>query len=364
MPRAYKSARPATARRESHYNAGMKSTLDLVLPFSLPPAELAGDLMRQLDLPGLATLLARGSFKASPADPYSRLLPHQLWLLNGRSSLASAGLARSAMVALGRAPEEGTWFVLHPSHLHIARDHLVLTDLRQLQLAPAHSRLLFDAAAPLFEEEGKQLVYGSEHLWFMRADDWSGLQTAAPDAAVGHNIDIWMPQGPGERAWRKLHNEVQMLWHTLDLNDERAHRGHKPVNALWCWNAGGDAPGATPSPLEPALAAFLPTGSPHLPAAELPALLDPDAPALAVIDDMAAAALGGDWGAWLEVMQDAERRWFAPLLAALRSGQVERLNLVMTDGARLAQLNCSRMALRKFWIAPSLARLKPALPIQ
>ena len=110
-------------------------TIELVLPFALPPPELARDLFRQAKLPALATLLARGTVVWNQSDPYARHLPHQEWLLKQAGlQVAESGVTAAAMAALGMARSDGRWFALHPASLHIARDHLVLTDLRHLRL--------------------------------------------------------------------------------------------------------------------------------------------------------------------------------------------------------------------------------------
>ena len=202
------------------------------------------------------------------------------------------------------------------------------------------------------------MLYGSQKLWFVRADDWNDLETSSPDAAVGHNIDIWMPRGQGDRAWRKLHNEVQMTWHTLEINHRRELQGQRMVNALWCWDAGPVAEAANGrfDLAVSALDAFMPIASqPEAPAfTSLPASAERT---LVVIDSMTPAALASDWGTWIADMEATERNWFAPVLAALDAGQLGRAALVLTDGNRLARCECSRIGLKKFWVKASLERL-------
>lgn len=326
----------------------------LILPFCLPPPELAKDLLRQMKAPALATLLGMSRTTLVAADPYARVLPHQAWLLGrGGQPPRIADVAASARSALGLPPRDGTWFILHPAHFHIARDHLVLTDLRQLPLTEAESRALFDAAAPLLAETGMELEWGNARLWFLRAAELEALETSAPDMAVGHNIDIWMPRGAGEHLWRRAHNEVQMCWYAHAVNEARAMAGHKPVNALWCWNALGQGGTQKTDPVQAkhALPAFLPaTEGTHLPT-------DPANSALQVDDGFSAAALAGDWGRWLEAMHAAEQRCFAPALHALQSGRLSSLRLLLSDDRQLLQADCTRLALRKFWRRPSLASL-------
>ena len=234
------------------------NSLDILLPFGLLAAAIGRRPVARLQAPALATLLARTRFgknalRTHSFNEFSRTLPHETWSaqrfgLNPElpaESLAelqadtSPPLAASALRSFGLAADTGFWFVIQPVHIHIARDHLVLTDLRQLQLAEPEARRLFEVARALFEQDGRQLLYGNPSTWFARADDWSELQTATPDAACGRSIDIWTPKGDGERQWRKLQNEVQMEWFAHPVNEERQARGAKPVNSIWLW---GGAP--------------------------------------------------------------------------------------------------------------------------
>lgn len=350
------------------------SHIEILLPFGLPPPELAPDLLRVLKAPAFATLLSHAksgklSRQESTYDAFSRALPHEIWLSRqfGLDSAAGAGtsppIASAAMKAYGLTPDDGVWFMLQPVHIHIARDHLVLTDQRQLALSESEARTLFDSARLLFDEVGKTLLYGDAKTWFMRADDWITLQTSTPDAACGHNIDIWMPKGQGERDWRKLQNEVQMHWHIDPLNEERESRGDKTVNSLWCWGAADAARQDAASRYDACfnlpgwMQAFGPlNGDKNRAAADVIAAAPGHG--LLVLDALIAAGLGGDWSAWLEQVQQLESLWFAPLLAALKARKIDRISLTLTHNSRLATFHATPWSLHKFWVKPSLAKLK------
>jgi hypothetical protein len=322
-------------------------------------------------MPALAMLIGRGKAAAHRNfDDFSRTLPHETWLAE-RFSLAggvptdnSPAVAAAAMLSLGLEADAGYWFVLQPVHIHIARNHLVLTDVRQLALSDMESRLLFEEALPLFREAGLEARYGAPHLWFLRADAWSGLHTATPDAAGGHNIDIWMPKGEGERAWRKVQNEIQMQWHTHGVNAARETSGKRLVNSLWLW---GGAPAASTKPALPYDYAF------NLPGwGELLGRLCQHNATAGNVDNVLAAqsahiligtgdliepAFAENWGSWLAHMQALEVSWFAPLLDALKSGKIDHLRLILSHNTGLVEFSSDRFGLRKFWAAPSLSRL-------
>jgi hypothetical protein len=342
--------------------------LDLFLPFGLPPPEMARDLLRELKTPALATLLARASRTDQRViDGFSRALPHEIRLaqllgLPDRATDSSPAIAAALMRRFGLPAEDGSWFVLQPVHLHIAHDHLVLTDPRQLGLSEQEARALFSAVQPLFAEYGHTLRFGDAATWFLRADAWAELQTATPDAASGHNIDIWMPKGAHERDWRRLQNEAQMHWHTHAVNEAREMDGRRTVNSLWLWG-GAPSPAATPAEIT----AFTVAGSAdpyaaaaikRLPAASASELIRADARhGILILDELTGLALGNAWAEWLAAFQHYEETWFAPLLAALRKGALERLAITLSHDHALSTYAAGRSSLRKFWRKPSLARL-------
>jgi len=353
------------------YNRGMNH-LDILVPFGLPQIELAHELLRQCRTPALATLLARGNSNAASGarDPFARALPHERWL-DQRCHLsdADADLQRgnspaAAPVLLQRhdpALRQGHWFILQPAHTHVARDHLVLTDIAQLALSEEDSRRLFASALPLFAEIGRPLIYLDATTWLMRADDWAGLHTSTPQAASGRNIDIWMPAGPGELAWRKLQNEVQMQWFYESLNEERERRGQQAVNSLWLWG-GGDAANAIATnhyshgfKLHGWPQALSTNNQDASNAAEV--LAGSGERGLLLLDTLLEAGLSQEWGIWLERLETLERDWFAPLLQALREQQLGSLSLIMSGQDRLLEVALSKSALRKFWVRPGLSRL-------
>ncbi|HEX2603659.1 MAG TPA: hypothetical protein VHL60_03230 [Oxalicibacterium sp.] len=347
--------------------------LDLFLPFGLPPPEMARDLLRELKMPALAMLLARATrIEHQTTDDFSRALPHEIRLahllgLPDRGMESSPAIATAMMRRFDLSGAEGTWFMLQPVHLHIAQDHLVLTDPRQLALSEEEARALFSAVQPLFDEYGHTLLFGDASTWFLRANAWADLQTSTPDAASGHNVDIWMPKGKHERDWRRLQNEVQMHWHTHAVNEAREMSGRKVVNSIWLW---GGAPASASAGSD--------NGKTNVTGFTLPGSIDPYAMSLEhavpvtsvddivraaprhgvlILDELTGLALGNAWAEWLATMGHYEAIWFAPLLAALRNGDLDRLTITVSHDHALATYAAGKSSLRKFWRKPSLVPL-------
>lgn len=343
--------------------------ITLVLPFALPPPELAPDLVRALNAPVLASLITRASVApyaaaASGAAERVRALPHETSLARalGLEAGHRPAFAAQAMRGFGLDATEGTWFIVNPAHIEIARSHMLMADVRSLGLTEAHSRALFDLAKPYFDDSGMPLLYGDAHTWFIRADDWAGLETTTPDAAAGMNLTDWLPEGAKSKDYRRLQNEVQMLWYQHPANTEREASGQQAINGFWPWGS------ATCPQLIPASApAFATSGAPGwLTAlattsdAALPALIGARGKhTLLVNDTLSRAAIGGEWAAWLAQMQQLDAALFAPLLAAVRDGSIGKLRLVLSHRDRCAEFTTTKLAQHMFWRRPTLDRLLP-----
>ena len=349
------------------YNLGMNQ-LTLALPFALPHAALAGDLIKALQTPALAALLSRtASSSLHEFDGTTRLLPHEAWLAHALALAPAAGsddaaapFAAAAMRGFGLVPEPGArYFLIHPVHIEITRKHLTMDDMRQLQLSEADSRTLFELARPYFDGLGQPLYYGDAHTWFMRADEWSDLRCASPDAAASQNLADWMPDGEHARASRRLQNEVQMLWHEHPVNQAREARGLKAVNGYWLWGAAEHQLATCANALHVSAAPgwLSALAEPSRRDADPAAIIAGQADALVVHAGLVGAAMAQDWGTWLAQMQALEQHWFAPLLAALKEGRLGRLRLVLSHRDGWLDCSTSRNAQRKFWRAHTLNTL-------
>jgi len=335
--------------------------ITLVLPSALPPPELAADLVRALQAPSLASLITRASQQpATPIDDDLRALPHESWLARklGLSDRGQPTFAVAAMRGLGLPNARGPWLIVNPAHIEIARSHLLMTDMRSLRLSDAHSRALFDTAKPYFDEAGKMLLYGDAATWFMLADDWIDLDTSTPDAATGLNLTDWLPKGPHAKEFRKLQNEVQMLWFEHPANVEREANGLAAINSFWPWgmaDSGAPAASLATSDALPWLAAI----GQQKPAT-LSAMFDQaSGETVLVCDSLASAANSADWSTWLEQMHRLEETVFAPALAAVKSGRIAQLRLVLSRRDALIDLLTTKRAHYAFWRRPTLNRLLP-----
>jgi len=162
-------------------------------------------------------------------------LPHERFLLGESVPLAPVLLLGQSDQAVN--PNE-VIACLQPVHLHATRDHLILMGQNQIDLTSGESAQLLKAALPFIEEDFQSSVlFHNQHYWFVPAGPFSSLATYSVDQAHGRNIDWWMPRDTREegiaKQWRKLQNEIQMLWHIGPVNEEREQRGMPSINSIW-----------------------------------------------------------------------------------------------------------------------------------
>ena len=162
-------------------------------------------------------------------------LPHERFLLGEFIPLAPVLLLGQSHQAIN--PNE-VIACLQPVHLHATRDHLILMGQNQIDLTEQESAQLLKAALPFIEEDFQSpILFQNQHYWLLPAGPFASLESYSVDQAHGRNIDWWMPRDTKEegiaKRWRKLQNEIQMLWHIGSVNEEREQRGMPSINSIW-----------------------------------------------------------------------------------------------------------------------------------
>jgi hypothetical protein len=302
-------------------------------------------------LPCAELLIARGRCTTNDTRALEAWL-HEAFAL-GEQPLAAGALT---LLGGGGEPDGYWWTRADPVHLQLMRDRLVLVPPAALHITPEEAASLCDALGRHF---GERLAMQSvdAQRWVARLQQDLALDAEAPLLLAGHDVaPITEPHAAA------LLNEAQMVLHAHPVNEAREARGAPPVNSLWLWGA-GRAPQVQAPRWQSVSAA------------------DPLALGLARAARVRHRPLPRDGGAWLsrapeegchlvvldalrvplalaepEASRDAlaalERDWFAPLLAALRSGRVGMVTIHVPDAAECAAYETIRGDLRRFWRRP------------
>jgi hypothetical protein len=271
-------------------------------------------------LPALELLLARGRVLAADLQGYAEWLAEAF----GLAALPAGALTAGA---------EGFWVRADPVHLRLMREGMVLVPVSGLQRQEADALV-----ATLNRHFAGRHEFRAPHpdAWAMRAEP-AALQAREPRALAGADVNANLPGAP----WAALLTEIQMALHEHPANEAR----ELAVNSVWLWGAGA-LPESAAGPWRSVAAT------------------DPLARGLARAAGMVARAAPRSADAWLaDLPEDGrhlavlegdaaglEEAWFAPLLAALRSGRAGMVTLHAPE-AGLA-VETTRNDLRRFWRRP------------
>jgi len=302
------------------------------------PALLGPGVEIRERLPAAETLIAKGRRKTAAFESVDAWLCERFGVARQRDW----PVAPYALIGDGGAPGDHYWLRADPVHLVVDRDRLVLAGAARLSREEADS---------LIERLNAHFA-GEIVLYPMRPDRWYARLAVTPDLAtaplsqaLGASVEPYLPSGADARRFRALVNEAQMLLHEHPVNAAREARGETAANSLWLWGGGTLA-------------------APERPGLRLVLADDPLARGLAHATGVASAALPADAGSWLEgapeegifliVLGDApaaelERRWLAPLLAALRASRIGMVTLHLPGEASLLSVETVRTDLRHFW---------------
>ena len=332
----------------------------LVPDLLLPPAPDHAPY-RDLHLPALARLLARGSCTTSDARGM------ETWLCEAFAVERQHDwpVAPLTLTIDGGDPGAAYWLRCDPVHLRAQRHQLLLADSSTFAPMPDEAHALMATLNAHFEPDG--LVFHAPHpaRWYLRVERAPALATQALPDVAGKDIDRHLPAGDDSGRWHHILNEIQMVLHAHPVNQAREAQDRPAINSVWLWG-GGVMPASHGRPFtgvwsDDALALAL-AGMCDITARTLPGDAAPiiDAAAgvaqrqLAVLPQLRAAACHGDLDLWRTTLAVIERDWFAPLCAALRRRRLAGLTLVALNSRMCRRYDIDGGDLWRFW-----RRLRP-----
>ena len=220
--------------------------MHLLIPFASALSQEALQVLPTLALPNLERLLKRLTPQPpGRSDAYSLSPPHERALAAAwgwRGDDGALPFAALAAAADGIEVHGHAWGLVTPSHWHVGRDHITMSDPAALGLAEGESRALFTAVGELFESEGFAWVWGAPGRWYAAHPSLAGLGCASLDRVIGRNVDFWIDAGaahnPHAALIRRLQSEVQLLLYPHPINEAREARGALAVNSFWLSGCG------------------------------------------------------------------------------------------------------------------------------
>lgn len=288
-------------------------------------------------LPALELLLARGR-----AAQDESLTPER-WLARACGMAETSPPAGAlTLLADGGDPGDGYWLRADPVHLEVGAEGATLTPAAQLRVERTEADALLEALNRHFGPEFDLRALAPQR-WCLRTAREMPVEAHAPAEWAG--AGGVMPQGAGRAL--ALMTEIQMVLHDHAVNRAREQSGAPAINSVWLWGA-GRLPREARIPWQSVCSD------------------DPVALGLARLARVRHGALPQAAAQWLEhaprdgrhlcvleppqsgqQLAELERRWFDPLLQALRQGRIGMITLRIPDAGDAWET--TRADLRRFW---------------
>ena len=129
------------------------------------------------------------------------------------------------------------------SSVSIGREHMSVLHPSQIEIDQTECAELFEAVSNLWDGTGISALPINAKQWRIWLPVPAKLQSMTPAAVAQSSVTHWWPQDSSLRDWRKLLNEVQMVWHDHPVNKQRAIEGKPSINNIWLF--GGAARSAS-----------------------------------------------------------------------------------------------------------------------
>ncbi len=188
-------------------------------------------------MPHLDLALSRAQRSDFAYPGYESILANLLGLNSSADSLEFPAAAYTHLFDSGEA--QGAWYMrADPVHLHPDRDRVVMVSAKLENITMADAQAIAQDINQLYRDEPWQLVAPHPLRWYLRLDDDPGIETASIGQVIGQNIDGYLPVGLKQKYWRAIFNEIQMLLHSHSVNSQRNNQNLKSINSVWFWGAG------------------------------------------------------------------------------------------------------------------------------
>lgn len=295
----------------------------IVLPGALPDPRAAAELIPHVQkaAPTLLRWLEQSHARCRAADPATTACtPYEQWRLTAHGFKPETGQTLASGLGPLLAPNtaaahEPVW-VVELVHVSPSRDGAALLPAAELRITQDQSVALFESVQEMFAQSGFSLHRTGTERWSINLPPDCMPTSASPALVSISSVNEWWPQDLAARSWRRLVNEVQMLWFEHPVNQERFQADQMPINSLWLFG------GARTEQITDLSA--LDTTQVH--------------------NQLLAPCVAQDWGAWLAQLENLESEIFKPLAARVPD------QLVLTGSDRIAELSPSALSRWTRWL--------------
>jgi hypothetical protein len=332
--------------------------LHLLIPGLFWPETKRTEVYSDLSLPALERILAKSHYTESRSQAIEE------WLCQafGVSKQQDWPVAPIMLHIDGTDAEQTRneyWLRADPVHLRIENNHILLADSQIFTISLKESMQFAEILNQYFNKSGIFFLPLYPDRWYVRINKTPNLQTRLLSETVGKNINNLLPAGEDSSIWHNIFNEIQMLLHDHQLNQERETRGELAINSIWFWG-GGIMPQVIRSTFNQvwcdhafAHALAVASGIAHYP-------LPHDATVwqhstgpnnqLVILDALWGKTQYKNIYEWRQSLSSLEHSWFTPLLEAMRQGKISQLTITALNENHIRNFVMTPSSLWKFWV--------------
>jgi hypothetical protein len=309
-------------------------------------------------LAALETLLARADQLVDSADAYYPCVLNQFDLKVEPDTIPVAAVSRYADSGY---KDDKVWMHVDPVYIEADKDRLILRGNSMLEVDKVVATGLLQELNTLYAADGLQFESFYPERWYVSLPQQPESRFYALSEALGRSVEPFLPKGEDQTHWHRFLNEVQMLLHAAEVNQQRAKHNQYPINSVWCWG-----PAKIPEQVgahwdtvyseEPfakglAMLADVPVYSvPSSAESVIDMLYATDTVneghTLVVIEPSEEDILSVDTRHHIDKLSMLEKNWFEPLLQALKKNHIASVSLLTCNGV---QYRLEKHCLRRFW---------------
>jgi hypothetical protein len=322
--------------------------IHIVIPDLFLPQQLAAYASADLSLPALEKMLARAQLAPLKLDTLEE------WLCE-RFGVPEMAIAPLTMLADGVQPGAAYCLRADPVGISMQRDQMLLQ--ADIALNSEEASQLCASLNLHFAADGLRFIAPHPQRWYLQLEQAPVLKTYPLPQVAGADIHAHLPCGAEALRWHSVFNEIQMLFFEHPVNLAREQRGEMPVSGVWLWG-GGRLAEHLHKPFS-GVAGDSELARAFAQAAEIPVLMETDAlPPLGhetsgdwllVWEGLRTALQHADIGKWRTAVQQFEKNYAAPLLAALAAGHIDQLMLDILHEGASRRFVLNRAALWRIW---------------
>lgn len=123
-----------------------------------------------------------------------------------------------------------------PIHLEVGMSDVTLTN-KITDLTDTEAKELISILNAYFQEDGLEFIFGSNQSWYISLNEEEKIESYPLESMLMKNV-IGKLATSKHRNWQVIQNEIQMLLHSSEINQQREMAGLETINSLWLWGGG------------------------------------------------------------------------------------------------------------------------------